>query len=429
MRIISVVTLACALLSPFTALGDPIVFKNICDIPEPGYPCFWLDFDLSTGPIGPKKYYGDTNTAYAGFLASRDYLYKIQGKFSSVRFLSLETSKILENDDNIVRRLEDFDNIWDYEIEPDDGSNNPFTENGVYIPGIGITGPFNYTVYLAPDGYIPDESWKWKNVLYMSKDVPYHLISLRIVAPNAAVSIRPLDLPIITRSDYIGAAQAESQPPTPPESLESFQYSVEDPFQSLEGANLIQFIVGANLSPELVEQIYPEQRWKFDFQVTSIVYEGNSAVPNYAIGLSKMRKDMVAMVRFKAPSATNTYPATEGFYEARDVRFFSLCSVDVHHGLGLACLPDHLSRIDKDGYVTLVYGPPGRIEKYAAKRGYNFLPDTRVNELLVLAYRQILPSVDFSNTRLHKGPYLPSAIICSQSEVLLGICNARLRGR
>ena len=83
-------------------------------------------------------------------------------------------------------------------------------------------------------------------------------------------------------------------------------------------------------------------------------------------------------MKFKAPTFVDTSAGTGTVDPNEDLRYWSLCSLDLlENNEGLACIPDYLT-VDSKGFVTIVYGPKGgAVENKAQALGYNFLPDNR----------------------------------------------------
>lgn len=399
----------------------------------------WGSTMLETGITGPKGGYGDTHTAYAIFGIEPDAttVYRIKGEFPYARYMSIESSELRTVAGTTFSW--DFDAIQDHEITPDLGSTNPFT------PGEELSvQPRNFTVDVVPAGA------QWPDAINRL-DVPTNefpiRIWLRIVLPNNTPLTRE-DLPIIEAYDLATGSPKEclqAQFVNTPESITETEdlrmaraiYDVEFFGPQTDSADLksssAQDDVPQELLLSLTFSLVPEKWWPFDFKVIeNFRFEGNSAIPGYSYGLTQMASGKVALVKFKAPTHVDTGPdATTFDPEDKDMRYWSLCVLDIFNGKGLACLPDSLTKKDDQGFVTIVYGPAGgAVESKAKTLGYNFLPDNREalgipDQPLTLVYRQILPSESFSQTSLHKGKYLPTARVCSSKMFLLGFCDIR----
>ncbi len=393
----------------------------------------WQNQYLDTGNLGPKNYFGDTNFAYAIFSFPPDptTVYRLKGVFPDARFMSVESSELREIDNFEYLGFRDFDAIQDHEIAADFESTNPFT------PGTSLDiQPRNFTLDIVPEGA------QWPAFNNNRLDVPTgeHLITiwLRIVLPNDPIA--EADLPVIEAYDIdTGHSKTCSQAQVINSSesvaeIENFNlagaiYAPELFDLSLNSPDLESF--GLKMLLQLYRTSVREKWWIFKFQVIDIPFEGNSAIRGYSYGLTRLDPGKIAIVKFKAPTHVETGPDVDQFNPDKDVRYWSLCSLDLVDGQGLACLPDSLAEKDEWGFVTIVYGPEGgAVESKAQALGYNFLPDNRealgvTEQPLALVYRQLLPSDSFSQTGLHKGDYVPRARVCSERMFLLGFCNIR----
>lgn len=395
----------------------------------------WQSSDLVTGIEGPKDYYGDTNIAYAVFSFPSDpsTVYRIKGMFPRARYMSIESSELIQIGSW------DFDAIQDHEIIPDDGSMNPFT------PGVALNAsPRNFTVDAVP----AEGVWYAVNRFEVPTNGNTNQIWLRIVAPNAQVAFNSLptieayDLATGLPKTLCPQAQVANyfESNAPLESVAQFEstdlsraiyaneaFDLTGDFSDLGMLDLEGALLG------ILKTAVPEKLWVFSFRLIDIPFEGNSAIPGYSYGLTKIGPGKVALVKFKAPSFMNTNDSKDEdlFVSDKDLRFSSLCSLDLADGRGLACIPDYLMEKDAKGFVTIVYGPAGGVvESKALALGYNFLPDNRValdvkEQPVAFVYRQLLPSVWFSQNGLNKGDYVPRARVCPERLFLSGFCRIR----
>ena len=396
---------------------------------------------LKTGIKGPKGSYGDTQSAYAGFkIQPEDYnVYRITGKFPRARYMSLESSDNRELGDL------DFDAIQDHEILPDDGSLNPFD------PEVDFnTEQRNFTVDLVPAGDDWGNSeYAAKNILVYPSDGYRVGIAMRIILPDPVFEQSDLDeFTICQINPETGECIQQSTQSLSDNSSKAFQisdifdasvlYAFENFNDSVEAKSfdIKEALLG------LFNKVVPEKWWPFPFKVVNIPFEGNSAVPGYGYALTKIQRGNVGIIKFKAPTVVDTSCAAEQtasipqpdcypFAEPqKDLRYWSICSLDLEGSQGLACLSDRDVTIDSDGYVTIVFGPEGgEIEELATKLGYGFLPDNRdeldvVEEPVCFVYRQVLPSGDFIETSMNTGDYLPLCRVFSPFWFQL-ICKIR----
>lgn len=395
----------------------------------------WQSSDLVTGIEGPKDYYGDTNIAYAVFSFPSDpsTVYRIKGMFPRARYMSIESSELIEIGSW------DFDAIQDHEIIPDVGSINPFTPEAALNAS-----PRNFTVDAVP----AEGVWNADNRLNVPTNGNTNQIWLRIVAPNAQVAVNSLptieayDLatgltkPLCSQaqvanySESIDSLESVAQAESTDLSRASYAneaFDLTGDFSYLDMLDLEGALLG------ILRIAVPEKLWVFSFRLIDIPFEGSSAIPGYSYGLTMMGPGKVALVKFKAPSFINTNDSEDDdlFVSGKDLRYSSLCSLDLADGRGLACIPDYLMEKDAKGFVTIVYGPAGgAVESKALALGYNFLADNRValdvaEQPVAFVYRQLLPSVWFSQIGLNKGDYVPRARVCPERLFLSGLCRIR----
>ena len=359
-----------------------------------------------------------TAYAYFSFKSDPSTVYRITGEFPHVRYMSIETNKRL---DNLGVGTWDVDAIQDHAIIPDSGSINPFT------PGESKNAsPRKYTVYAVPVGI----QYNATNRVDVATDTSGGSIWLRMVAPNNGYTVKSqadykkLPLPTIEALDLSGNTK-----PCPLNSIVSS--SIDNSIiNSVQAQTIIPSLDLEGILKPVVGAVTPEKFWRFSFSVISMPFEGNSGIPGYSYGMTKMTIGNVALVKFKAPSFTNTFPDSYTIFNpVEDLRYWSLCSLNLDTAKGLACMADHQLHVDKYGFVTIVYGLMGDSEVMtkAQAKGYNFLPDTRTVEqgqdILAFVFRQILPSTWFTITGLHKGDYVPQARICPRSAFLSGLCT------
>jgi len=419
--------------------------------------CQWVDYDLDTGVYGPKQYWGDTNNAYAGVIvpSGPEYVFRFNGKFPNSRYMSIESAVYLDSGSaeglfGSAGRLQDVDDAIDRTIVPDAGSTNPFLDGASY-PGSNDY----YTVDAVPDGV----DWESPNQITIpadySTDYPDDyglrkvvLISFRAISPNMDVQITPADLPTIQAIRVSDQSVVDCDPNFGPlgfASIPAFwdlvvetlnQNAVPDgdidlaAFFDVSGP--AEFIDNLRVIRGLLEAQYTtfEKWWPFRFNLVNIPFEGSAGVKGYLYGLTQMTPGNVAVIRFKAPSFLNTYSGeVETFTSRTDVRFWSMCVTDFIRGQALACMPDHMTQPDRNGYVTVVYGPDnGKVQDMATSLGYAFMADDRAPEqwedkALSFIYRQLLPSPWFERFKLNRRSYVPKARVCSESYFLRGWCR------
>lgn len=448
-------------------LAGPIALSTTMAQVQAAGACAWVDEDLKTGLYGPKDFWGDTNNAYAGFVipSGTDYIYRIEGEFPNSRFMSLESAVFLEDGDapaaaifGVAGLLEDFDDVIDETIFPDEGSANPFT-TGTTLD-FDELGDRYFTIDVVPEGI--DWEGSPNQLTYPSgapnsEDGRAVLISFRAYSPNKGVTEADFsreELPTITLlnrdgdpinteqfppsgllgcgngiwAQDLGAAADSEGGEEPPElgSLDSLLSALD--FTSIDG-----FISSLRQARGLFEVANTnfEKWWPFSFRLIDIPFEGNAGIPGYLYGLTQVAPGNVAVIRFKAPSFLNTYAGkVEEFRDSYDLRFWSMCVLDFWEGQALACMADHMTNPSANrGYATMVYGPE-RVRSKAERLGYVFVEDRRDNaegewddKALAFVYRRLLPSPAFQLNGLYSYDYVPRARVCSVRQFLLGWCN------
>lgn len=203
------------------------------------------EYDLNAGPIGPKSFMGDTNAVYAAyaFKSEPTTALRLSGKFPRARFLSIESYRTKKN--------HAYDALFDRQIEPDIGSENPF-RNGVDIN----TDKRDYTVWLVPDG----AEWSGVNAMKLAIDSSVSSVWIRYYSPNANVSVAPADLPRVEAIDVRDGSSARCPEP--------YKLKYETNY------------------PEILTVVVPEKT-TFAFQQKNINLAGNSAIPGTPTVLRK----------------------------------------------------------------------------------------------------------------------------------------------
>jgi len=260
--------------------------------------------------------------------------------------------------------------------------------------------------------------WDAVNRLELPADGSNSALLLRIVAPNGGVVIRPEDLPTIEAFD--------AQTGAPKECPKLADSGSGNPWA---GGRLYAKVKEIFL---LIGRKRTKKSWHWTrFDVVEIPFEGNSGVSGYSVGRTQIAPGRnVAITKFKAPTFVNTFPGTGTFEPDAEMRYWSMCILDLEEAQTLACLPDYLAKVDPEGFVTVVYARPGPgVEMIANSYGYNFLPDLREptfengRKMMMFVYRQILPSEEFAMTKLHQGDYVPQRKVCPRFFFLAGVCG------
>lgn len=342
----------------------------------------WVSL-LDTDPSHPKAIAGDTAAAYAWFNFSGDPSKKLvlQAEFPHARFMSVES--------NETRWGMKGEALFDYQIEPDRGSQNPFQ------PGVALeVADRAFTVEVLPARATSSAP----NVIHLGQQSQLQQsVLLRIYSPNGGAA---LDASVLPR---IFAYDLESGEPT----------SCPESETLTETLDLPQFLT-----------LPVTRQTSFGFFNVQVPWGPNSAIPAYLGGVDRMQTDDIAIIQFTAPTHVDTGGDGE-FTGAGNVRYWSFCSANLVELITLNCIPDFMAQTDRQGGVTIVFGQGADLQVAAEARGYTFLEDTRASNQPVaeFVYRNILPSADFAAGSLYQNTYRPQGHLCSRDAFLAGTCD------
>ncbi len=345
-----------------------------------------LKFALDTDPNHAKGLSGDTNAAYGlmSFMGNPNRKFVIKGEFPKARFLSIESEE--------TQMEKKVDGILDFNIEPDDGSLNPFREN------VDMNTPHrSYTV----EALSYDVPTSRKNILRLPNNRRIHNLMFRIYSPSSGVTLTKESFP------RIFAVNANTGAPMscPTKVYHDFYFHF----------------------PQILTAIIPRLE-KFAFQRADIAWGPNSAIPYYLWGGNRMHKGSeVVLVKFKKPTYTQTFGGVGEFDNLGETRYWSLCAQNIVNNETLACVPDYLAKSDERGIATVVFGTGPGVRQAAEKMNFNFIEDTRSwrQFAIVFAYRNVLPKKDFADHDMYKGEYEPRGVLCSRQEFLRGDCQSK----
>jgi hypothetical protein len=338
--------------------------------------------NLTIDPPFPRPNSGDTFAAYGllGFKNDKKTKFVVKGNFAKARFTSLE-SYIKE--DKLA-----YDAIFDYQINPDAGSENPFRE------GVSLETPNRaYTLELVPAA---GKSTR-PNVLHFSPTEKIYSFYFRIYSPNKNVVPTDADIPRVWAYD----AQTGE-----PKACPEYIYTSYEPKYPQALINLVAAFT------------------KFEFK-TKVVKNGhNHAIPYYMWAINRVRHGDVTVVRMKAPTFFNSHPGVGPFQKSAQIRYWSICTQNYVINQTLKCLPDYLAKYDENQYVTVVVGKGKAVKEHAEKRGYNFMEDLRKPDQKVVgfAYRNMLLDPSFEK-EAYKGDYVPKGTVCTEAEFLSDDCE------
>lgn len=335
---------------------------------------------LDINPPTPKLFSGDTYAAYGlfSFYDTPNLRLEMKGDFFRGRFMSFESYK--------TKQKRQYDALYDYQIEPDEGSENPFR------PGVPLETPNRaYTVHVVPTG----SGFYGENILKVSSATRVHSIFFRAYAPNDGVEVTGEDLPRIFAYDL-----KTGQPAPCPKTLNTaFDPGALAFFLDLIGRQTV-----------------------LTFQDGWFWNGTNHAIPTYAYALNRMKSGDVSVVRFRAPTFVDTTSGEGPFIDVGDVRYWSFCIQDLKKSLTLGCIPDYLAKVDPEGFATIVVGRGEEVRQRAEAKGFTFLEDRRSPQQQVMGffYRNLFPKPGFPR---YQGDYMPIGVTCERKQFLAGECG------
>jgi hypothetical protein len=340
--------------------------------------------DLRTGTNGPKGYMGDTHAAYGVFSFFNDHskYYVLKGQYPRARFFSVEVYK--------GRKNFPLGSLFDAKIHPDEGSINPF------FAGVSMEASNrNYSVVVSPQKKPQNQ----KNEMFLSPKDKYASIWIRYYSPSQGVIVTPSDLPRIEAYDVktgkpTSCPRTWTEPHTTP-------------------------------WPQALGLVSHKPKTEFPFKLFQVNWAGNSGVGKYSEGHSRMSFDEVAVIRFSPPSFDNNFPGVGNFPSGNQLRYWSLCAINMPANQGLMCFADYELQADAEGFITVAMGTGAKVREESQKRGYYFIPDMRPSnsKMVLFAFRNILPSSEFEQNDQYQGVYNPWMKVCSTDSFLSGNCE------
>lgn len=316
--------------------------------------------ELATGPGVTRGMSGDTNAAYAllSFRPDPTLSLILEGAYPAARFFSFESYK--------SRLLNKEGAILDYQIARIDGAASPFASGMRATAGL-------YQIEASVDG--PKFSTTRNFLMLPGSLIQPQAIMMRIYDPQYPLT--PADLP------RVYAVDARTGGPR------ACPSRVDIPFR-FDG-------------PQIIGALAPYNR-HLNFGIKAGVSGQNSAVPGYAFVLTQMHPLSGAFIRFRTPRA----------------RYFSLCVQDFLDNTTLGCLSDRQMRADANGFTYVVVSEYSWLLNRAMESGWNPLHFKRSERQRIIGfvYRQILPSA----AEPYVDDFLPVGIVCSDQELLAGVC-------
>ncbi len=297
--------------------------------------------DLSTQPLAPKNYTGDTHAAYGifAFKANRrsNIAFKITGRSPHARFFSYETYE------GPVMGIGE--HLFDHEIM------------GLAQRQSALSGqPYQFILHHPRHQHLNAiNQFGYKKLAFKPLRIRKTIKTLmfRIYAPRDNQIITPSMMPKIEAfNPYTG--RAVSCPPRHHFKQFSIPQRVVTLFRGMKKKQHMEF--------------GPPPRW------TKVLGIGtNSAVNQYTINTSKLDQNSdVAVIKLNTPTSTISSRNPES-------RYWSFCFKNFARNQTLSCLPDFVAKKDHGSQITIVFARKNSaVEKLSQQNGYYFIEDTRV---------------------------------------------------
>lgn len=269
----------------------------------------------------------------------------IYGQFPLARFTALEVYTGGGNAGGVL-----IDHIADVDIVPNPGQNNP------YVSG---TAKGYYTVYLV---FGPKPAQPAQNTIYSGTHTSTTLMYriYHTTNPNDPAASAPL--PFISVNGKI-LKNCSVKP------------FLTDPLSTPWGRLASSDFIGSAPPEKLKFAATNPPIWS----LTS-AYDGGIYFPNGANGYmgALLSREFLAphtsknlyVVHYRAPTFPNTRSG-EPVHLDRQVHFWSFCTDDPYTTNANRCVPDDLSVIDPNGFVTFVISDPGSKPSDAAMRAFS----------------------------------------------------------
>lgn len=316
---------------------------------------------------------------------------RIDGEFPHARYMSFNVY------DQAQRPL---DAIADVEIQPAEGSENPFVE---HAKRGGEERSYSAYVEFGPRPERPED--REPNTLYTGtgqNGAPNlnGTFIYRIYTPDQGRDeTGGTGIPTVTLQAEDGgpaprSACADAAKPTPPGGLNQ-QVAQSDADVALPGLGR------ENVKWRRFTNLVDAYAAAFDANTDETQRLGGSGgflsnIHNAYLTASVSREfGQVLVTRMRAPSFPDTRPAPKRMPDGQ-VRYFSMCENERTSQRFIACRTDDQSIVDEDGFVTYVMSTPSqRPANATAACGVTWIPWGPAREGLLI-YRHMLPASDFA---------------------------------
>jgi hypothetical protein len=313
--------------------------------------------------------------------------------------------------------------LADYQLAPDTGSGNPFSDPTASAGGI-------YTGYIQ---FSDPPAHPAPNTIYAGTGKSDGFLIYRVYVPNDPASEQgSVPLPTITlqladgSSELLTLGQCEALPPSAGgqvnDALNSTQYPAGAPAPAPfpTATNPPTFIRAGGVGGKTV----PQNPVTGDNSNSSFFANLDNAY--LKVTLSRQFGDVVAM-RFRAPTFPDTR-AGQPPTTPSDMRYWSVCMNEFATTRYTKCSADYQTLVGPDGFARFVIADPGdRPANATAANGINYLgwPGAYYDGFVL--YRSMVPNPDFAssvwavapNATLtnQMGDYGPVAVYCSRAQI------------
>lgn len=354
---------------------------------------------------------------------------RIEGQFPHARYFSYNTYDAL---------LRPTDVLTDYQLQPNEGSVNPFRDGGTpggrYLAYVEAgaapeTRPAN-TLYAgemrAGPAALPNPAW-----------VLFYRIYLAEGDRNGAVALPRLTLEAGGQETPIAL---EACNPLPPEGVpgllndfirESSEPGVLPLLPFPIAPDELRMVRFYGLPETLRGLLSNAIGFDLPLQALTGADTGGGFLSNrdnaYVTTMASREQGTLYLLRARAPTAAVARPA-DAPLGAAQLRYWSLCTNEFVSQRYVACLYDAQVPLDEQGYFTLVVSDPAeRPANAVAENGIAWLPWGAVYPDSVIIYRHMLPSPHFAQAVQNvpfgtppvevMGDYLPRTAYCDRATV------------
>ncbi len=313
--------------------------------------------------------YTDLNAAYYYYLFSaednQDLRFEFKGEFPHARYMSFT----LYDEGQLP-----VDALHDVDINPDPWNRNPFR------PGVDRTvANRSYTVQMVPEGSAHAGE---PNTLVISDEVKTAVLLMRVYLPDDG---QPLDggVGMPSTSTFYDATGETAPGPAWMDVGDYRDTTIRELLEMQEYVHAYRDALSPYVESWSVDESYFLPQYGSPYVWTSLDY-----YPELGD---------IAVMRFRAPTFTDTSGGGGEFTGEEDVRYFSVSVAASWTTITQRTIHDSELVIDEDGFVNLVIGAPRWLANRAKSKGWNVLPG-KLDQKPMVVFRQMLPRDDFAGS-------------------------------